>query len=241
MELVIVNDGKATTTSLKVAEYFGKQHKDVIRSVDNLLKDQDVFARRNFALSDYQDSTGRTLPMYKMDRDGFTLLAMGFTGKKALTFKMNYIDAFNKAEDALKTSLPVIHDPKTLALMQLLAKTDALEFEQENQKKQLNQIEDKVEAITPGLAAHTINLIQGDISKVAKLYRTLQHIKQKPITHPDAQRHITAIVLAEFSINDIAYIKDASAVLRFLQGMHTNLQTEYDNWFAKNNLFSKAN
>lgn len=241
MELVIVNDGKATTTSLKVAEYFGKPHNDVLKAIRKLLEDQDVVGRGNFSQSSYINDQNKEQPMYEIDRDGFTLLAMGFTGKKALTFKMNYIDAFNKAEDALKTSLPVIHDPKTLALMQLLAKTDALEFEQENQKKQLNQIEDKVEAITPGLAAHTINLIQGDISKVAKLYRTLQHIKQKPITHPDAQRHITAIVLAEFSINDIAYIKDASAVLRFLQGMHTNLQTEYDNWFAKNNLFSKAN
>jgi Rha family phage regulatory protein len=106
MELVIVNHGKATTTSLKVAEYFSKQHKNVIQTIENLLQDQDVSSRLNFQPSNYVDSTGRTLPMYELDRDGFTLLAMGFTGKQALQFKLSYIDAFNKAEQIIKGMIP---------------------------------------------------------------------------------------------------------------------------------------
>ncbi len=119
MELVIVNNGTAKTTSLKVAEYFGKQHKNVIQSIETLLKDQDVAARLNFQPSEYQDSTGRTLPAYDLDRDGFTLLAMGFTGKQALQFKLSYIDAFNKAEKALTSLLtPSIPQDPILALVQ---------------------------------------------------------------------------------------------------------------------------
>lgn len=106
MELVIVNGGKATTTSLKVAEYFKKRHADVIRAIESLLQDADIASRRNFALAEYIDDQGKPRPMYEIDRDGFTLLAMGFTGKQALQFKLSYIDAFNKAEQIIKGMIP---------------------------------------------------------------------------------------------------------------------------------------
>lgn len=100
-EIVTIQHRKAVTTSLKVAEVFGKRHNSVLRSIENLLLDLPEGAQRNFALSEYPDSTGRTLPMYQMNRDGFTLLAMGFTGKAALEFKLKYIAAFNAMENAL--------------------------------------------------------------------------------------------------------------------------------------------
>ena len=56
----------------------------------------------NFQLSDYVDCTGRTLPMYLMNRDGFTLLAFSFTGKKAMAFKVAYINRFNEMEKQLQ-------------------------------------------------------------------------------------------------------------------------------------------
>lgn len=101
-EIVSVQHRKAITTSLKVAAAFGKNHKSVLRAIDNVKNDcDDNFARLNFALSDYQDSTGRTLPMITMTRTGFTLIAMGFTGKAATAWKIKYIDAFDKMESAL--------------------------------------------------------------------------------------------------------------------------------------------
>lgn len=101
-KIVSVQHRKAITTSLKVAEAFGKNHKSVLRAIDNVKNDcDDSFTRRNFALSDYQDSTGRTLPMITMTRAGFTLIAMGFTGKTATSWKIKYIDAFDKMEAAL--------------------------------------------------------------------------------------------------------------------------------------------
>jgi len=101
-EIVSVQHRKAITTSLKVAAAFGKGHKSVLRAIDNVMSECDnSFTRRNFALSDYQDSTGRTLPMITMTRAGFSLIAMGFTGKPATSWKIKYIDAFDKMEAAL--------------------------------------------------------------------------------------------------------------------------------------------
>ena len=101
-DLVVINGkGVPTTTSLKVAEVFGKQHKDLLKKLQALECSGD-FTERNFALSEYTDPTGRKLPMYEMTRDGWTFLVMGFTGKKAAQFKERFIAAFNAMEAALK-------------------------------------------------------------------------------------------------------------------------------------------
>ena len=98
-ELVRITDSRATTTSLKVAEIFEKEHSKVLRSIREL-ECSENFTEANFGLSEYTDSTGRKLPMYNITRDGFTLLAMGFTGEKAMKFKIAYIEAFNAMEKA---------------------------------------------------------------------------------------------------------------------------------------------
>lgn len=100
--VLAIVDGHATTLSTNVAELFGKRHADVLRAAELLRSQVPEHAQRNFALSDYLDSTGRTLPAYRLTRDGFTLLAMGFTGSKALQFKLAYIDAFNRMEAELQ-------------------------------------------------------------------------------------------------------------------------------------------
>lgn len=88
--LVMVNHDQVVTTSLKVAEYFGKDHKLVLRAIRNLECSAE-FTGRNFApcfyFSELRNNVKRKLPMYYMTRDGFTLLVMGFTGKIAARFK----------------------------------------------------------------------------------------------------------------------------------------------------------
>nr|DAL97488.1 MAG TPA: KilA protein [Caudoviricetes sp.] len=90
---------RLVTTSLKVAEHFQKEHKDVLESIRNL-------AAENSAASFYTETTyknrGKEYPMFEMDRDGFSLLAMGFTGEKALKWKLDYIKAFNAMEAEIK-------------------------------------------------------------------------------------------------------------------------------------------
>ena len=100
-ELVMVQRGKGKTTSLLVAEKFGKQHKNVLRDIENIRKDLPEGSWLNFEPSEYKDSTGRKLPMFEMNRDGFSLLAMGFTGKKALEWKLKFLAAFNQMEQVL--------------------------------------------------------------------------------------------------------------------------------------------
>ena len=107
--VVTLHDGKAVTTSLEVARYFGKQHKNVLQSIESIKADlPEDFTELNFQLSEYEDSTGRKLPAYELTRDAFTLLAMGFTGKTALAFKLAYIEAFNRMElELLDTRRPL--------------------------------------------------------------------------------------------------------------------------------------
>lgn len=81
--LVFNQNGAALTNSLLVAEKFGKRHADVIRSIDNMIV-ADAKLRSLFISATYDDEQGKPRVMYIMNRDGFTLLAMGFTGKKAL-------------------------------------------------------------------------------------------------------------------------------------------------------------
>lgn len=102
--LVIMKDQQAVTSSLQVAETFNKNHRDVLRAADDLKEG----VAQNWADLFYEDTY--THPQNKqqyriiyMNRDGFTLLAMGFTGKKAMKFKLKYIEAFNKMESHIKT------------------------------------------------------------------------------------------------------------------------------------------
>ena len=100
-ELITVVDGKPVVTSKQVADHFGKQHRNVLVDIKNLLSDSGEFGELNFLLTTYISSQNKELPCYEMTRDGFTLLAMGYTGKDALLWKVKYIEAFNAMEREL--------------------------------------------------------------------------------------------------------------------------------------------
>lgn len=99
-------EGRPVVSSLKIAEHFEKQHFQVLRDIRELSKDiPDDLRESIFVCSQYEGKTpsggARTYPMFLLTRDGFTLIAMGFTGKKALAWKIKYIQAFNAMEKAL--------------------------------------------------------------------------------------------------------------------------------------------
>ena len=87
--------------SREIAENFGKEHKNVKRDIEKLIS-SNLSVSKMFVLSEYKDSMNRTQTMYYMNRDGFSLLVMGFTGGRALDWKLKYIEAFNKMEQALQ-------------------------------------------------------------------------------------------------------------------------------------------
>lgn len=95
------NNGELVVTSRQVAEDFGKEHKNIIRDIENI-KAQNCAVTKMFIESSYKAGTGKNYKEYLLTRDGFSLLVMGFTGAKALEWKLKYIEAFNKMEQAIK-------------------------------------------------------------------------------------------------------------------------------------------
>jgi len=99
-EISFIND-QLTVTSKQIAEDFGKAHKHVIRDIEQS-QVSDNFRKTNFGLSEYRiEGQSRKYKQYLLTRDGFTMIAMGYKGKKAIQFKENYITAFNQMAEAL--------------------------------------------------------------------------------------------------------------------------------------------
>ena len=97
--VVQVKGGEVFANSRDVASFFGKNHRDVTRAIANLIAQDPELGVRNFAQTPYvEPSTGQSYRSFDMDRDGFTYLAMGFTGTKALKWKKRYVEAFNAME-----------------------------------------------------------------------------------------------------------------------------------------------
>jgi Rha family phage regulatory protein len=97
-DLLVTNE--LTTTSKIIADHFGKVHKEVMRSIDNL-KCSDNFKGRNFTPCEFVNNKGVSYPGYKITRDGFSILVMGFQGEKAMTWKESFLKAFNAMEQVL--------------------------------------------------------------------------------------------------------------------------------------------
>lgn len=109
-ELVQIRDSQVITTSRQVAEHFDKAHKTVLRSIHSLTSAQNCAnvseVKNMFFETTESDTYGRQQKIYYMNRDGFSLLVMGFTGEKALEWKIKYINAFNEMEKELQNSSP---------------------------------------------------------------------------------------------------------------------------------------
>jgi Rha family phage regulatory protein len=106
-DAVMQHDGRIVTTSLKIAEAFGKQHQHVLRTIKDLDCPEE-FAASNFGLCSYVDGNNRQRPMYDMTKDGAMVLIMGFTGPLAMQIKIAYIEMFNRMESALRHAVPTI-------------------------------------------------------------------------------------------------------------------------------------
>jgi Rha family phage regulatory protein len=101
-ELILTNaKGQSVTTSQIVADIFGKEHKHILRDIQELSCSDD-FRKTNFGPSYYVSAQNKELPMFEMTKDGFSFLVMGYTGAKAAEFKENFINEFNKREALLK-------------------------------------------------------------------------------------------------------------------------------------------
>lgn len=101
--LVIMHDQQAVTTSLILAEAFEKEHRNVIRTIETKIGELNFEqSLKMFSKGEYTNTQNKQQPLYYLNRDGFTFIAMGFTGRKADEFKLKYIDAFNKMEEQIR-------------------------------------------------------------------------------------------------------------------------------------------
>jgi Rha family phage regulatory protein len=137
-------NGLVTVDSLMIASHFGKQHGHVLRDIEELKKDVSNFGEMFFE-SEYLDSYGRSQRNYFMTRDGFTLLAMGFTGQKALAWKLKYIAAFNELEKA--ATKPMSH-------LEILAESAKALVDHD---RRLSLVEKKQDVVIEALTAPVID------------------------------------------------------------------------------------
>lgn len=129
--VVHVHRNQVTTSSLNVAEYFGKQHKNVLQAIQNI-ECSEEFRRLNFQPSSYVNEQNKKQPCFEITKDGFAFLAMGFTGKKAAEFKERYINAFNRMLADLPADRESAIHAKRIAHQGM---TDAIKFSREQEGK----------------------------------------------------------------------------------------------------------
>jgi len=130
-------EGQLVVSSRQIARDFGKNHRDILKAIDDLISQMGV--AKNYAdlfiLSKYvQEQNKQTYREYLITRDGFSLLVMGFTGNKALEWKLKYIEAFNKMEKTIKTGILgnlstemqalLMHDKKIQAVVEHIESHD---------------------------------------------------------------------------------------------------------------------
>lgn len=164
-DLVIINNGQAVVSSRQIAEHFGKRHDHVMRDIEAIQEDVPNFGEM-FINSTMPDSYGRDQKVYLMNRDGFTLLAMGFTGRKALEWKLKYIQAFNAMEQKMKFNLPQTYVEALKALVVKVEEAERLQLENAQKSQIINELQPK--ATYYDLVLQNKSLLS--ISKIAKDY-----------------------------------------------------------------------
>lgn len=146
-KLVELIDGEPMVSSLKLAERFGKNHKDVLRSIRNL-ECSDEFNRRNFAPVEIEDAKGQRRPAFYLTEQGFSFLAMGFTGKEAARWKEKHILAFTEMRKMIEggSVQPDFSDPRTMLacfdhLNSQVKQLESTVSEQNGRLKKLDRLE----------------------------------------------------------------------------------------------------
>ncbi|EAJ1911670.1 Rha family transcriptional regulator [Campylobacter jejuni] len=179
------------TTSLSISSVFKKEHKNILAKIDEL--PQDEFRELNFKLTERTAQFGaviRSEPYYKITRDGFSLLVMGFTGEKAYKWKIEFIKAFNEMEKRLRNIEYEKHDK--LAFRQSLGYKSQLAQQKqkyENEIKALkydleqskNNFKDKLNCILAknGLYAFDFKTFKNYALKLEKMLKDLKDDENK--------------------------------------------------------------
>ena len=190
MELVIMKDRQAVTTSLQVAENFEKEHKNVLRDIDKLKKDALKFEQMFFEATE-PDSYGRPRKIFYMNRKGFVLLVMGYTGKKAFSFKEAYIDAFDAMEKELNKPRYEIPNTPQAALRLMFEYQEETTKKVEEVEERVTDLEENV-VLSAGDYGYISRRINQRVAEVARGFGKLTN-KQRGELHRDINAGVKAI------------------------------------------------
>lgn len=178
---IINQDGQLVVTSRQIAEDFEKEHPKVTRDIENLIrgiaKNGDTY-NHLFIESQYKhEQNKQSYKEYLLTRDGFSLLVMGFTGTKALEWKLKYIEAFNKMESKLKQDKPTCIEDVLIQSLQEM-KDVKLQIATTNQritenKQEIQDMRDVIKLDTTSWRKDTSNLI----NKIALALGGFENIK----------------------------------------------------------------
>ncbi|MGN0298900.1 MAG: Rha family transcriptional regulator [Lachnospiraceae bacterium] len=170
-ELVILKNKQALCDSLQVAEVFERQHRTVLAAIENVIKNSSAEkSAQCFHQSTYKDSTGKSNKMYYMNRDGFSIVAMGFTGKKALEWKWKYIEAFNKMESTIRELSSQEHiESRKLGKLTRKAETDLIKELVEYAREQGSEHPEKLYMTYSKLANKTVGAKDRNLATVSQL------------------------------------------------------------------------
>ncbi|MEN2466719.1 ORF6C domain-containing protein [Ornithinibacillus sp. JPR2-1] len=151
-QLVFKNNDQVVTSSRNVARDFDKQHKHVLEAIDAIKGVAENWADLFFETTYVHEQNKQKYRQYLMNRDGFTLLVMGFTGKKAMDFKLRYMNAFNQMEKELKQPRALTEKEQRIEMLKL-----SLELEEKTQQhdERITNLEETMRI--DGAQEHTLN------------------------------------------------------------------------------------
>ncbi|MCS8616351.1 phage regulatory protein [Latilactobacillus curvatus] len=162
-----MHEQQAVTTSLQVADAFGKQHKHVIEAIEAKLSTAENSALLEmFQESTYQARNGKLNKMYYMNRDGFTFIAMGFTGQKADGFKLKYISAFNEMEKSVKAPIQLPSTPQEMLALVMTNVNDS-NAEVKRLGNRMDSYEDNM-PLSPGEYSFLSRRVRQRVGEVAR-------------------------------------------------------------------------
>ena len=133
--------GEPFCSSIQVAETFGKRHDNVLRDIRATIEAcPPDFGLLNFEESSYKNEQGKRQPMYLLTKDGFTMLTMGYTGKKAMRFKVEYIRRFNEMESFIKSLVSIRDEHPAFTEAVMLAHDEPKHYHFSNEIDMINRI-----------------------------------------------------------------------------------------------------
>src|SRR5690625_1222956 len=190
-DLVFVQNKKVVTDSLTVAEDFNKRHDRVLQDIRNLNCSKE-FSLHHFVESTYDNSVGREYPKFFMTEQGFSLLAMGYTGKEAMKFKEMYIDQFHKMRERMNNNIHVLDEKQSM--IQSMKLTIETVEKQEVMSETLQVHQNKLE-ILEGKVENQITLNYGEqrrlqIAVASRVYELYEDPVERPKAFSGIYREI---------------------------------------------------